>query len=422
MKRLFASFYLPKPILMTMLGTGFEYFDLSLYGFMALTLAKVFLPALDPFYSMMLVFILYPLELLSRPLGALLIGHIGDKLGRRVALRIAIGGMSLPTLMIACLPTYDQIGLIAPILFAFLRIIQNFFIAGEFNGGAIYILEQTPRSQHGHMSGIYCCFTVLGIVCASLFALLVSHFPSLWRLPFVVGALIGLLSFYYRHQLRESPEFIKAQQHPKQQSPQPLLGLINKNRRKILQVILVSFLFGGIYSTSTLYINNFVPLVTPIPHTSMMYVNVLGLIIYFSSLPLFGKVADRVSSQKSMAYAALCISVIIVPIFLLLPSITVPKLIALKTLLALSCAWYIAPFHALVYNIFPVKERYRMTSLSYSLGSRIGNALPFINLWLWHKTQTNLAAAFLLSASSLIVVAIIWRIQSPSLKRELPTI
>ena len=381
-----------KSYFIAMMGTTLEYYDMSLYSFMAPILITQFLPNLDPLTALILAFAMYPLSIFSKPIGALVIGRIGDKLGRKKALTTAIFGIALTTGIIGCLPTYHQIGIAAPILFTLCRIMQKFFGAGEYNGGAIYLLEHMKEEKKGYISGLYCAYTVLGIILAAIVSTIVSYLPlSYWRLPYFIGFFTGIFGFYIRAKAIESPEFVHSETYS-------LLNydLIRSNIKKIVSVIGMAAFFGCLYTIPAILLTSLVPLISNLSSSTVMFINVITLFIYMICLPISGYIADKIGLTKSMIAASLATIITTLVFIKLLYSNSLFTILMVKSIFAIISAWYIGPFHAAVQSMFTVNTRYRLISLSYSIGSQIGGAMPAVSLFIWKKSQNLMFIGFVL--------------------------
>jgi MFS transporter, MHS family, proline/betaine transporter len=392
--------------IVSMFGTALEYYDSSLYGFMAPILISVFLPHLNPLDALIISFLAYPVSIVSRPIGAIIIGRIGDIWGRKKALTISIFGIATVTGIIGILPTYKEIGISAPIIFTLMRSLQSFFIAGEYNGGAIYLLEHNKNKNIGYISGLYCAFTVSGILSAALMSTIVSHLSEdFWRLPYILGFLTGLFGFYIRSKAKESPEFIHSTTRVKIN-----FKLINENYKKITCIIGIAAFFGVLYTMPAFLMTSLVPIISTISNSQTMLINSSSLFIYMLLLPISGYIADKIGLSRSMLLAAIATTILALPLFQLLLSGSILTVFIVKTIFAVLSAWYIGPFHALVQSMFNVSTRYSFISFSYSIGSQVGGSMPGISLWVWKMTNNiNLVALILIFWTIIGAASILYR-------------
>lgn len=392
-----------KPYLASMIGTLLEYYDVSLYGFMAPFLATVFLPEMSRINALILAFAIYPLGMISRPLGAFLLGKIGDSFGRKRALVFSITGTAITTGLIGCLPTYAMIGVSAPILLGVLNVMLKFFVAGEYNGGAIFILEHTKEGK-GFRSGLYCGFTVAGILAAALVASIVAYLPEGgWRLAYFLGSLIALFGLYIRKKVPESPEFKASHK----ETNTPLKEKIKIYRWSLLCSIGAAGFFAALYGIPSVLMNAFVPLVTDISTEKMLIVNTYTLLVYMLALPVFGALGDKLGFGKSMLMAGLVTLLVSYPLILLLKTNQLGYIVFMKICFALLAAWFIGPFHSWIQELYDVKSRYQLISLTYSIGSQLGASTPALVLWAWKSNGiVAIPAAFIIGWGILGVMSV----------------
>lgn len=385
-----------RPYFTSMIGTMLEYYDASLYGFMAPLLTTLFLPEMNRVNALILAFSIFPLGIVSRALGAVILGKIGDKFGRKQALIFSITGTSIITGLIGCLPTYATIGVTAPILLGLLNIMLKFFVAGEHNGGAIFMLEHS-RENKGFRSGLYCGFVVAGILFAALIVAIIGYLPDgYWRFPYFLGSLIAFFGLFIRMKVPESPEF-KATNETNE-VPMTLMEKIKRYRWSLIWSIGAAGFFSALYVIPTIFMNVFVPLVSDISTEKMLVVNTYTLVVYMLALPVSGILGDRWGYRKSMTIAALVAVLGTYPLLLLLDTNLLSYIISMKFCFALLAAWFIGPYHAWIQELYDVKSRYQLISLTYSIGSQLGGTTPALALWAWKCTGiTQIPAIFIIS-------------------------
>ncbi len=372
-----------------MVGTALELYDKSLYGFLAPTLVGVFLPSIERVDALILAFGMYPLSLLATPWGALFFGRIGDKFGRKKALSLSILGMAFATGVVGLLPTYASIGWLAPISFVLLRLLQCFFAAGEYNGGAIFALEHVRKSNRGIASGWYCFFAVLGICAASLVVAILAYFSieRYWRIAYLLAFLTAVVGFFLRRNASETPEFLEAAS-PKSGGIQT--AVMSKKILIINGLCMIggAGFFSALYTTGALFLTAYVPIVSSISSPEMLEINTIGMWVYVVMLVLGGWLADRFGMQQSMKWAAFVTILASLPLFWYLITPTVPIVYAIRIIFGLLCGWFVGPFHAWAQGLFPVNYRYRSISLCYAIGSRfLANLMPSLSFILWKQTH-----------------------------------
>ena len=368
-----------KAIIATMIGNTLEFYDLALYGLMAPIIVSLFLPQFDIATGLILTFLIPILNIFVRPLGAFIIGRFGDKHGRKGALLFSIFGMALTTGIIGILPTYASIGIIAPLSFSLLRLLQGFFVAGEYNGGAIFVLEHSGEGKKGFLSGLYCMCTVIGVLLASLIATLVAYLPKeYWRVPYILGACTGIIGLYIRASVEETPKF-KEYQYVKNIIPQDLYA----KAKTSLAVVSTAGLASAMYLLPTLLMNSLLPLATKHSLPTIMTINTFTTGLHMVLLPFFGLLADKISIQRSIFIASVLIFLLSAPLIHLITFDSLALICVMKVIFTILSAWFLAPLHAYTYSLFHVSHRYSLISFAYAIGSQIGGLMVPLCLWTW---------------------------------------
>lgn len=393
------------------LGNLFEHYDTALFGCLSPFLAPLIFPNNDPITALILTYALIPLGMLARPIGSLFFGYIGDVYGRKQALFLSLAGMSLISAGIAFSPTYAQAGIFAPVIFCIGRILQNFLASGETMGGAIYLLENTPRKQHDLLSGIYGASMIGGILLASAGVCALSYYQVVdpgWRALYLLGCITGVFGCVIRRHLPQSAPVYR------NNLSTLLKGLWTYRRPLWLIAISAGFSYAN-YTIALVLMNGFIPLVTSFTKAEMMSLNTALLVVDFCLLPLFGYIASKVSREKMMLATALCVAVCAIPLFMLLEEPTLLKVMVLRLCFVLFGVVFCAPMHAWAQELVPTAHRYAVLSFGYALGSQIlGGPTAAVSLWFFKQTGMASSVAWywvLLAAASSLAI-------SASLKRK----
>ncbi|WP_425360652.1 MULTISPECIES: MFS transporter [unclassified Candidatus Tisiphia] len=354
------------------LGTIVEYYDYSLYGFSAGIIAVKFFPNTDYITSLINTFAVYAMAYLSKPIGSLIFGRIGDIYGRKTALTITIIGIVIPTMIIGCLPDYSSIGVWSTVILVLCRIIQGIFVAGEYDGAAIYVIEHLGEKYRYTASAITRCTGVLGLLlgigASNFFS---SHiFPDWgWRIPFLISLPLALVTLYFRRKLDETPEFKKNQANGIR--VQSLATLVNKQWRIILMVVFLAGGFGVTYQLSIMFMKQYLPMILPQTSFIMSVFSVLITVCFAIAMPISGLFADRFNQMivfKISLFGTLVASLL----FIISVNYQMVNL-ALGSCLMLAC--FVAPFNALAHGTmikaFAVNDRYRAISLGHTMGAML---------------------------------------------------
>lgn len=354
------------------LGTVVEYYDYSLYGFSAGILATKFFPELDKITSLMYVFGIYAISYISKPLGSVVFSRIGDLYGRLIALKITIIGIAIPTITIGFLPDFNSIGVISIYILIICRFAQGFFVGGEYDGAAIYVIEHLGEKYHYTASAITRSTGVvgllLGIAVTNFFNS--SIFPDwAWRIPFLLSLPLAILTIYFRKFLVETPDFTYAiEQKIKFVG---IVPFVKKNWLNLLMVIFLAGGFGVTYQLSIIFMKQYLPIIMPITSTIITSFSALIVFIFGVFMPIAGLLADKFG--KMIVVKVSLISTFIASIML---GISIHyQVMNLVLISSLVLAASVAPFNALAHGVmikaFSIKERYRGVSLGHTVGSML---------------------------------------------------
>ncbi len=384
-----------------MLGSSIEYYDIALYGYMAPVLVEVFLPQLSKLSAYFYYFLFEFFASLCQVMGARFYGKMGDIRGRKKAMYYSMLGTSVITFTISILPTYQHIGLMATLLFASCRLLQSFFLGGEYNGGAIYCFEHEPNCRkYGVISGLYCALTVAGIIAASIIATLIHILgPQYFRLAYAISFLLAIFTYSIRKRIKETPEYLKIRNNFADKECANFWY-------RFVSIVIASLFFGMLYGLPTRIFNALLPLATNINMTQIMLINTSLLFLYMLLLVAFGILADQIGIQKVMSGAALTTVFMAYPALTLVETKAVWAIILAKAIFATLTAAFMAPFHAWTQGLFTTKIRYRSISTAYAVGKCCSTLLLACTILIfeYYHSITNIAVV-------LIIIAIItWRI------------
>lgn len=400
-------------LIASMIGNALEFYDFMLYGVFATVFAKLFFPSSDPFISVLSSWAAFAAGFLMRPIGAIAFGYIGDKFGRKRALTISILLTSFPILMIGLMPSYEQIGLWAPCLVIFARLLQGLCTGGEYNGAAIFALEhlskKNGRTFPGMAGGLITASCSIGAILATAMGAIVTYagVDNLWRVPFLLGALISLIGFYIRNKLTESPEFEKA----------VASNLTNLSLFKILKnhpkSCFTAFSIGGLNGVMSYllfaFLNIYLSKYLQIELTHAMLFSMCGLFSFMILSPLFGYISDHFNSRAYFFTASVTILIISSIVFWLLQTRSFSAIIVAEIMLGGMLASIGGPQHAFMQNLFPVQDRYTGISFNFCLGMALfGGTTPMVLTYLIERTgNLNMPIILLSTCSTLFIIALI---------------
>lgn len=369
-----------------LLGNMFEHYDAALFSLLSPLLAPLFFPGQDPITALILTYCIIPLGMAARPIGSLIFGYIGDTKGRKKALVITLTGMAIVTASMGLLPTYQQVGFLAPVLLSLGRILQNFFAAGETVGGALFLIENVPEREKDMTSSFYNSSTIAGILTASFGVSLLCGLnlvQECWRVLYFCGCFTACFALFLRTKMRIEPS-------EKTSEPFSLNYVLQTcwEYRKALSIIAVASGFSyASYTVALIMMNGFVPLVTTITTEEMMHLNTILLIFDFMMLPLFGYLTTRYSREKMMMGAGIAASLTGIPLFWFLQGASLATVIGIRFALVIIGVWFSAPFYSWAQQLVPASHRYTVISFAYAIGSQLlGGPSAAISLWLFQKS------------------------------------
>jgi MFS transporter, MHS family, proline/betaine transporter len=389
------------------IGNALEWFDFAVYGFFAGTIAKLFFPANSETASLLLSFATFGVAFIMRPLGAIVIGGYADRKGRKAALNLSIILMMIGTIMIVLLPTYQSIGVAAPLLITLARIIQGISAGGEFGSATALLAEQDPE-RRGFFASWQVASQGLMVLLAASFGIALSGTLSAaalgdfgWRIPFIFGLSLGPIAYYIRRKIDESPEF-----QPYEAGKSPVRAVVTDHGfRLVLGIAAV------VLATVTAYLSLFMPtfairqlgVPATVAYTATALIGVVQLLL----APVFGAWSDRIGRLPIMIVAAAIILVGIYPLFSWLAAApSVEHLIVAQLVIGLFATAYFAPLPALIADLFPPAIRTSALSLSYNIAVTIfGGFAPFIITWLIASTGNKLAPSFYVGGAAAVSLA-----------------
>jgi len=409
-----------KAFFLSILGTIVEYYDYALYGFCAVILAQQFFPTTDPTVSLLKTYGVFFAGSFSKPLGALVFGFIGDSYGRSPALKISLLGIAIPTIVVGLLPSYKELGWVAPLILLLCRISQGIFVSGESDGVRIYILETFGKKYPCFANSLVGFACLLGIYLASIASTFntIANAPLwMWRVPFIIGGLCGIVVVILRHSLKETPEFIyylnkkyldeKNQNHKienlrnqinskdyKQHDKgyKAFKDLWLRNWKSILAIILICGSAGGTYHFYLVFWNAYQSSVLQMIDNASAVANTSqAVLIFMLCLPLSGWFGDKYGALKVVKTSSyIVILLVVLNAYLISQGIIY---FGLTLLISAGLAFIQGPSLILFYiPKFVVEERFRCFSLGHAMGSLLfSGSTPFVSLWIWKKTEIAMA-------------------------------
>ncbi|MEB2871288.1 MFS transporter [Pseudomonas rhizosphaerae] len=404
-----------KEIIAASIGNALEFYDLLIYGYFAVVIGKLFFPSDNETTSLLLSVGSFGISFLMRPLGAMVLGSYADRAGRKASLTMSILIMMVGTAMITFTPSYQQIGVAAPLIIIIARMLQGFSTGGEFGAATAFMVEHAEAKRRGFFASWQLSTQGLATVLAAGVSALLSYVLTDvqlsdwgWRVAFGVGLLIGPVGFYIRSQIDETPDFQKvAADTPKRT---PLRDVLVTGRVSLILAIGVVAGATAFNYVHKLYMPTYALKQLHITATSSyMGALVTGLTLMLMA-PVFGTLSDTYGRFRVLSLALLITGLSSYPLFVLLNAYpTVTTLLWVQAIVGILIAACLGPIPAMLADIFPTRIRGTGLALSYNFSVTLfGGFAPLIVTWLIEVTGSKLAPSFYVTSTALIsVVAVI---------------
>ena len=366
-------------------GTAMEWYDYILYGTAsAVVFTKLFFPADDLAVATLLSFATFAAGFIARPLGALIFGHIGDRIGRRAAVVGSIALMGLATGIIGLLPTYPTAGVFAALALLLLRLCQGISAGGEWGGAMVLVMEHAPKNRHG----IYAAIPQLGSPVATLLSTgaltIVSTLPDEdffswgWRIPFLLAFPFLAVGLYLRYRVEESPVF-KAMQSQQEVVKVPIFSAIRHTGGRMVLGGMAALLGGSGFFIVTTFIISYGTQELGYDRQAMLSATLWGALVQIAVIITSGRIADRVGAWKVCAAGGAITAILAFPVFWMVDSgsMTLATVGIMVGMGSLTIPY--GPIGSLLAGLFPAKYRYSAMAVSYNVFGIIGGFLPIMS-------------------------------------------
>src|SRR5262252_4060717 len=370
-----------------MIGNVLEWYDFAIYGYFATQIGRNFFPHEDAVAQLLSAFGVFAIGYLLRPIGGVIVGHIGDRLGRRAALIFSVTAMAIPTFLMGLLPGYHTIGLLAPAALTLLRVVQGLSVGGEYTSSMVFLVEHAPEGRRGLMGALAASGSALGILLGSAVGAAFAATMSTarldawgWRIPFLLGLVVGIAGYVLRRYVLEAGVAEKRTQLP-------IIETLHDHWRAV-----AGFAGLSVYTAVTFYV---------------------GFVYLVMSLPVViaaGWLSDRIGRKPLMLIASLGGLICALPLFWLMnhPSELLAQLGQLGLILLIGV--YYGTLPAVLVEAAPPAVRCTAVALGYNLCYGLfGGLSPLVATWLVERTGDEIAPAFLIMASAAVTfVTLFW--------------
>ena len=397
---------------LTAIGGALEFYDFTIYALFAPYISRHFFSNTNQLIGLINTFAVFALGYLARPLGGVVFGHLGDKFGRKFAFSWAIFIMATSTLFMGCLPTYQSIGMAAPVFLIGLRLIQGFSVGGEIPGAAVFTIEHVPFGQRGFAIGlVFMCITLGNTLGAGMGLLLTTILKQQqmmswgWRIPFIVGFFLGIISYIIRKKSIETPVFV-AMLEGDHLHRAPFLGMLRLSPFKLLTAFMLTAATSSIISLF-LYLPTYLSTIVKINVSHAYLINLFAFLSFALMTAFIGRISDYVNRKKLLMAGALLLITFSYPLFYGLRIFDASFIWVFTLCFAVFGGMINGSYVVLITELFPANLRYSAVGFSYSLGVAVfGGIAPLAFTWLIQRLTTPEAPAlYLLVCATLTLFA-----------------
>lgn len=363
-------------------GTTIEWYDFFLYGVVTpLALNKLFFPNFDPLVGTLLAYITFFVGFIARPIGGIVFGHYGDRIGRKAVLILTLLIMGVATFLIGCLPTYEQVGIWAPILLLVLRVAQGFGLGGEWGGAVLMAVEHSPAGKRGFYGSWPQIGVPAGLLLSSGMVYLLSYLPENqffswgWRIAFLISAVLIAVGLYIRLKVLETPAFnrVKAE---KKVAAVPVVDLFKTHGKETLLGLGARYIEGVTFNTFGVFAVGYIVGTLNLPRQTALAGVMISSALMIIMLPIYGKLSDKIGRRKLFAFGGLLIGILTFPAFWLMQSLS-PILIwiAIAVPFAIVYPAVYGPQAAMFSELFDTRVRYTGISFVYQFSGIFASGL-----------------------------------------------
>ena len=399
-----------KVIAAGMIGNVLEWYDFAIYGYFAASIGRQFFPHEDAVAQLLSAFGVFAVGYLMRPVGGALIGHIGDRFGRRTALTFSVAAMAVPTFLIGLLPGYATLGLAAPVALTLLRMVQGLSVGGEYTSSMVFLVEHAPPGRRGLMGALISCGACGGILLGSAVgAGFAASMPADtlaawgWRIPFLLGLIVGIAGYFLRRHVLETVPI-------EQRKRAPIVETLHDHWRIVLGFAGLSLFNAVGFYVSFVYLVSWLQTADGIAPARALEINSLSMAVLLPVVIATGLLTDRIGRKPVLMLACILGFVGALPVFLLLnhPSELMAQLGQLGLVAMIGLYGGAQP--TIMVETAPLPVRCTAVALGYNISlGVIGGLTPLVATWLVNRTGEEIAPAFMIMAAAAVTfMTLLW--------------
>jgi MFS transporter, MHS family, proline/betaine transporter len=386
------------------IGNAIDFYDFIVYGYLASYFAANFFPQSNPLAAMLASYTAFAVGLIMRPIGGVIFGNIGDRFSRKSALQWSVITMALPTFLVGLLPTYHEVGLLAPISLFALRMIQGLAVGGEYGASMVYMIEKAPRNRRGFI-GSFCSFGAatgffigagVGLICTSTLTASEMHDWG-WRIPFLLSLILTITGVIVRRKL------VDDRINPQQSVKTPVREVIKHHAGQLITVALTNCCVNVTSYVGFVYVVSWLIRQIHVAPSTALSINLLSLLACILMSTAGGLLADRIGKLRTLKLGAWCFALGALPIFYLFETGQFGLMLLAAVLIAVIQGLFQGALASLIVTVFPKNIRVSGVGFSYNLAVGVfGGFSPLIADYLVTDLHISLAPAYLMIAGALV--------------------
>ncbi|SNS95653.1 MFS transporter [Rhodococcoides kyotonense] len=402
-------------------GTAVEYYEFGVYGYLAVVIGPLFFPSDNPTASLLSTLAVFGSAFLMRPLGGIVLGRLGDRIGRKPVLITTVIGMGTATAVVGLLPTAETIGVLAPLALLLVRLAQGFFAGGEVTGSATYLAESAPTGRRGFFGA----FTPVGVAIGGGTAALVAGLTSTilsddqlrdfgWRIPFLLALPLIAITLVARHKLEDSQEFLAVAEREKP-AKTPLREVFTEHTAAMFKVIFLAIGSNTGYWVGLIFMNIY--LTTYLGYSKSNTFWIMGAISLFVAtlMPIFGGLSDKVGRKRVITVGFLGYAILVLPAMIVMDQGSFALAVGAMVVLALPMPIVQSVTYPTYAEQFPTRVRYTGLSFAFNIGTIVGGGLtPYLATYLISKTDNLLMPGFLLIGAAVLALVTLTTVRESS--------
>ncbi len=389
------------------IGNILEWYDFAVYGFFAPTIGKPSFPSEDPRVSLIAAFGAFAAGFLMRPVGAVLFGHIGDRIGRKKALTLSVLMMAIPTMLVGILPTHAQIGMYAAIMMVLLRMIQGISVGGEYTSSFVFLVEHAPAGRRAFFGSWSMIGATCGILLGSAVGALINTFTTNeqlmdwgWRIPFLAGVLVAFVGYFIRHGIPDQPI---AEELSEQEVYSPLKQAWVSHKTELLQSAGLNMMNAVTFYTVFIYLSTWLVEEVGETRAEALDINTISMAALTVMVPFAAMLADKYGRKPLLLFGAAGVTLFSYPLLWLMHHQHYQMILAGQIGFAVLVACFAGAIPATITELFKRGVRVSAASVSYNIPFAIfGGTAPMVAAWLVHSTGNPLSIAWYLSGIAAI--------------------